>query len=79
MIIADDLNMKAILNEMTLEEATGAALAAGNDMIFSADFEASMKGARKAVEKGGLSRQQLDESVTRIIKMKINRGLVNVP
>lgn len=78
-IIADDLNMKAILNEMTLEEATGAALAAGNDMIFSADLEASMKGAGKAVEKGRLSLQQIDESVTRIIKMKINRGLVKVP
>lgn len=78
-IIADDLNMKAILNEMALEEATGAALAAGNDMIFSADLEASMKGAGKAVEKGRLSLQQIDESVTRIIKMKINRGLVKVP
>lgn len=78
-IIADDLNMKAILNEMTLEEATGEALVAGNDMIFSADLEASMKGAKAAVEKGRLSQQQIDESVIRIIKMKMNRGLVNVP
>lgn len=78
-IIADDLNMKAILNEMTLQEATEKAFVAGNDMIFSADLEASMKGAKAAVEKGKLSQQQIDESVTRIIKMKINRGLVNVP
>lgn len=78
-IIADDLNMKAILNQMTLEEATKKAFVAGNDMIFSADFEASMKGAMQAVDEGELSKQQIDESVSRILKMKINHSLIDVP
>lgn len=34
-ILADDLNMQAVLKKMSLEEATGKALAAGNDMILS--------------------------------------------
>lgn len=77
-VIADDLNMGAILKSMTLEEATGKALAAGNDMIFSADFMASMKGAKKAVRQGKLTEKQINESVMRILKMKINQSLIAV-
>lgn len=77
-VIADDLNMGAILNSMTLEEATLKALAAENDMIFSADFMASMKGAKAALEQGKLTEQQIDESLKRILRMKINLGLIVV-
>ena len=69
-IIADDLNMQAILKKYSLEEATGRAFAAGNDMIFSADFEASMKGAYQALHDGTISEQQIDESVRRILRYK---------
>lgn len=78
-IMADDLNMRAVLNQMTLEEAAAEALAAGNDMIFSADFNAAMQGAKKAVEAGKLSVEQIDASVTRILKMKINQELISIP
>ena len=75
-VIADDLKMKAILDRMTMEEAAGRAFAAGNDMIFSADFDAAMRGAKSAVEKEMLSEQQIDESVARILRMKINRDII---
>lgn len=75
-VIADDLNMKAILNRMSIKEATAKAFAAGNDMIFSADFGESMKGAVEAVEKGELAEQQINESVTRVLRMKWNRKLI---
>lgn len=76
--IADDLNMQAILKTMTIEEATARAFAAGNDMVFSADFAASMKGAKRAVENGILSEEQIDTSVKRVLTMKVKRGLVKV-
>ena len=77
-IIADDLNMQAILKTMTIEEATAIAFVAGNDMIFSADFAASMKGAHKAMEEGSLTEEQVNESVKRILHMKIENGLLEV-
>ncbi len=77
-IIADDLNMQAILNTMTIEEATAKAFVAGNDMIFSANFAASMKGARKAVAEGSLTEERVDESVRRILHMKIENGLIEI-
>lgn len=78
-IMADDLNMRAILSQMTLENAAEEAFLAGNDMVFSADFLATMRGAKRAAEGGRLSVQQIDESVTRIMKMKINQGLITIP
>lgn len=75
-VIADDLNMQAILNRMSIKEATAKALIAGNDMIFSADFEESIKGAVEAVEKGGLTETQINESVARVLCMKWNRKLL---
>lgn len=78
-VVADDLNMQAVLSRMSLEDATAEALSAGNDMIFSADFEASMRGIKKAVDDGRISMQQIDDSVTRVLRMKINQGLVVVP
>lgn len=76
-IIADDLNMKAILDNMTIEEATEQAFLAGNDMIFSADLSASMRGAEKLVESGSLTEQDIDESLARIIRMKRDIGLLD--
>lgn len=75
-VIADDLNMRAVLSRMSIKEATAKAFIAGNDMIFSADFTASMQGALEAVEKEELSMQQIDDSVTRVLRMKWNRELI---
>ena len=59
---------------MSMEEASARALLAGNDMIFSADFEASMRGAKKLLEQGELTEEQLDESLWRILQMKQKLG-----
>lgn len=75
-VIADDLNMQAILTTMTIEEATAKAFLAGNDMIFSANFAASMKGAINAVNQGTLTEEQVNESVSRILRMKIENELI---
>lgn len=75
-VIADDLNMQAILMRMSLQEATSQALAAGNDMVFSADFAASMKGARQALQSGQITAEELDRAVLRILRYKLHLGLL---
>lgn len=75
-VLTDDLNMGAIINDMTMKEATAKAFAAGNDMIFSADFKASLEGAKESVESGAVTEEQIDEAVARILRMKINRNLL---
>lgn len=75
-VIADDLNMQAILQQMSLETATGMAFAAGNDMIFSADFMTSLAGAKKAIQNGLISEENINESVKRILRYKLHLGLL---
>ncbi len=77
-VIADDLNMQAILKTMTMKEASEKAFLAGNDMIFSADFSASMQGALEAYQTGKLTEEQIDGSVRKVLKMKINNGLIKL-
>lgn len=77
-IIADDLNMQAVLSHMTLEEASGKAVAAGNDMIFSADFAVSQKGILNAIEEGTVTEEQLDRSVKRVLQMKLEHNLLQM-
>lgn len=77
-IIADDLNMQAVLSRMTLEEASGKAIAAGNDMIFSADFAASRKGVQNAIKEGTVTEEQIDISVKRVLKMKLAHNLIKM-
>lgn len=77
-IIADDLNMKAILNQMDLGQAAALAIAAGNDMIFSADFNKTFTGIKTAVDNNELQISNIDASVERILKMKLNLGLITI-
>lgn len=77
-IVADDLNMQAILKDMTIAQATGEAFLAGNDMVFSADFAASMQGAKAAVEMGTLTEEQIEESLRRVLRLKIANGLLEI-
>ena len=77
-IIADDLNMQALLSYMTLEEASGKAVAAGNDMIFSADFAASQRGILNAIEEGTVTKEQIDMSVKRVLRMKLEHNLLKM-
>lgn len=75
-VMADDLNMQAILMRMSLEEATGQALEAGNDMVFSADFAASMRGAKHALQSGQITETMLEDSVRRILRYKLHLGML---
>ncbi|MDE6435437.1 MAG: beta-hexosaminidase [Lachnospiraceae bacterium] len=77
-IIADDLNMQAVLSHMTLEEASGKAIAAGNDMIFSADFAVSQKGILDAIEEGTVTKEQIDISTKRVLRMKLEHNLLTM-
>ncbi|MDO5154602.1 MAG: glycoside hydrolase family 3 N-terminal domain-containing protein [Eubacteriales bacterium] len=75
-IISDDLNMRAVLDKMTLAKASEKALEAGNDMIFSADFQASMRGIKKGIRKGRITEEQIDQAVYRVLKMKMEHELL---
>lgn len=76
-IITDAMNMKVITKFYDADQAAVMAIEAGNDMILMPDnFEQAYEGVLEAVKDGTLSESQIDESVSRILAVKIKRGIL---
>ena len=70
-IITDALNMSAITEYYTPEEAAVLAIEAGADMILMPeDFEAAYNGLLTAVREGTISEERINESLKRIYRIK---------
>lgn len=71
-VITDALNMGAITEEYSSSQAAVAALNAGVDiLLMPADFESAYQGVMQAVKDGKLSEERIDESVRRILRIKL--------
>ena len=70
-VITDALDMRAISDYYTSEEAAVKAILAGADMLLMPeDFEAAYDGLLAAVQDGRISEERIDESLRRIYKIK---------
>ena len=72
LVITDALNMGAITEQYSSGEAAVAALNAGVDMLLMpAGFQAAYDGVMAALENGELTEERIDESVRRILEIKL--------
>src|SRR5512139_2434485 len=78
-IVSDAIGMAAILKQWPLPRACALAIKAGCDtLLLKADDESRSQcffGIKQAVESGELSEKRVDESVTRLLRMKYDQGL----
>ena len=75
-IITDSLQMKAAGAWSDGEKAVKC-LAAGADLLLEIeDVPGAVKALEQAVETGELSEARIDESVLRVLRMKLNRGIL---
>ncbi len=72
-IITDDMAMAAAAD---YAEPYKTAVLAGNDMIIVTDFEAAYNEVLTAVENGEIPEAVIDASVNRIIKAKLEKGII---
>lgn len=71
-IITDGLNMGAVSDSYSSEDAAVLAVKAGTDiLLMPADFKSAYEGLLTAVNEGTISQERIDESVTRILKVKM--------
>lgn len=71
-IVTDAMNMGAIVEKYTSEEAAVMAVKAGVDMILMPeDFHGAAQGVLAAVDRGEISEERIDESVGRILEVKL--------
>ena len=70
-IITDALNMKAITDYYTADEAAVKAIQAGVDMLLMPEnFETAYNGVLQAVQDGTISEERINESLRRIYRIK---------
>ncbi len=76
-IVTDSLDMAAITDRYDAEESAVGPLLAGADLLLvPKDFNASVSGVLNALENGTLSESRVDESVLRILRLKIQYGII---
>ena len=79
LVITDALNMKAITKFYTPGEACVTAINAGADLLLMPEnLEEAFDAVYQAVLEGKLDEKRIDESVTRILKIKILRGVISL-
>ncbi len=70
-VVTDAMNVAAIMDYYTDEEAAVKALQAGADMILMPDnYQAAYQGVLDAVNNGTLSEDRINESLRRIYRVK---------
>lgn len=76
-IITDAMDMGAITRKYKPDVAAVNCVKAGVDIVLmSTDLEKAYAGVYDAVKEGKISEEQIDESVKRIVKVKIKRGII---
>lgn len=75
-IITDAMNVAAITEYYTADEAAVKALQAGADMVFMPeDYATAYTGVLEAVQNGSLTEEQINESLRRIFRVKLRNRL----
>ena len=71
-VITDAMNMGAVTGTYSSADAAVTAIQAGVDMILMPqDYETAYNGLLQAVQDGTITEERIDESVERIVKVKL--------
>lgn len=72
-VVTDAMNMGAVTEQYTSAQAAVKALQAGADLVLMPeDFQQAYQGVLDAVKDGTLTEQRINESVTRIVTVKVH-------
>ncbi|MDO4481949.1 MAG: glycoside hydrolase family 3 N-terminal domain-containing protein [Bacillota bacterium] len=76
-VITDSLKMEAVNSKYAPDELCIKCIGAGVDILLDPkDFRNTAKGVLTAVERGEISEERLNESVLRILKLKLKYGII---
>ena len=76
-IITDALDMSGLLQYLNGKSPAVVAILAGNDMLCTTDYQKGINDVKDAVVKGIINEKRIDESVLKIIEMKIKMEIIN--
>ena len=76
-LITDDLTMRAIKNYTDDKAAAVTAIKAGNDLLCCTNYQEQIPAVIEACRNGEISEERIDESVKRILRWKLNLGIID--
>lgn len=77
-VVTDSMQMAAVTDVYSSDAAAAAAVKAGVDIILMPDdLESAVNGILSAVENGELTEERIDESVKRILTVKMEQGILS--
>ncbi|MBQ8780080.1 MAG: beta-hexosaminidase [Oscillospiraceae bacterium] len=76
-IVTDDMGMEAITSLESEESVYVRAFLAGNDLLCVTDLETAYNDIFAAVNDGTITEERLNESIRRILEMKIELGIIS--
>lgn len=72
-VVTDAMNMGAVTEQYSSAEAAVQTILAGSDLVLMPeDFDGAYQGVLRAIEDGTISKERLDESLRRILKIKLS-------
>lgn len=75
-IITDELSMEGVKQFADDDTIAVLAVQAGNDLLCCTNFEEQIEAVITAVKNGNISEERINESVIRILKLKISLGIL---
>ena len=75
-VITDDLYMEGVRQYAADDQVAVQAVLAGNDLLCCTDFEAQYPAVLEAAQSGAISQEQIDQSVLRILLLKLEKGIL---
>ena len=78
LVISDSLGMGAISENFSSGKAAVMSLKAGNDMLLlPQNFNAAFEGVMAAIQNGEITLERVEESVRRILEVKLRAGIIS--
>ena len=79
-VVTDSLKMQAMTDHYSSGDIAVGAVQAGVDLLLSPkNLKEAVAALTQAVEDGTISQERLDESVLRVLRLKLDRGIIPVP
>ncbi|GCF93282.1 beta-N-acetylhexosaminidase [Enterococcus florum] len=75
-VMTDDMDMAGLADFISQQKAGLQALKAGNDLILSSSYAQQIPYILQAIQQGDYSEKQVDRSVERVLRWKIELGLL---
>lgn len=77
-VVTDDLVMQAITDLYGAGESAVLAVLAGNDLLCSTEYKVQYDAVLEAVKSGRIPEQRINEAVGRILKWKVQIGILSI-